>query len=246
MCKRAGMAITQCPDELTSSSEEITELAVKKKQTRGLNFEEFAKFVEEFKSESDRAAVILGAAKLDLLLYQVLQQFFAPTTGAKDELLDGDAPLGTFSAKITLANRLGLIDNEFTRSLQFVRRIRNAFAHEVSGCSLNSGAHRDRVKELVAQLKHKKAFVAIRESYFGGNDEPSENFRTALAVLVARLDVLLGHIETIDCSHAMPILSKSMLAMGEVENSMRRPKLKPATPTKKTTQSKAGQAGTGS
>lgn len=206
-----------------------------KKEGRGFDTADFEKFIDEFKGESDRAAVILGAAKLDLLLYQVIQQHLAPSVSSKDELLDGDSPLGTFSAKIMIAYRLGLIDQEFTRSLQFVRRIRNSFAHEVSGCTLNSGSHRDRVKELVAQLKHKNAFIKIRQLKFDGKDEPSGNFRTALAFLVARLDVLLNHIDPIDCSNAISILSKSALAMGEVENPRNKPKAKPRRAVKKKT-----------
>lgn len=189
-----------------------------KKLTRSIDVEDFIKFVDEFKGESDRAAVILGAAKLDLLLCQTLQQYLAPNTGSKDELLDGDSPLGTFSARVMIANRLGLIDDEFTRALQLIRKIRNSFAHETSGCSLNSGSHRDRVKELVTQLKHKNAFILVREKKFDGKDEPSENFRTALAFLVARLNVLLNHIESVDCSKALCIFSESHLAMGEVLN----------------------------
>lgn len=189
-----------------------------KKSARSIDIEEFIKFVDEFKGESDRAVVILGAAKLDLLLCQILQQYMAPSTGSKDELLDGDSPLGTFSAKILIANRLGLIDNEFTRALQLIRKIRNSFAHEISGCTLDSGSHRDRVKELVAQLKHKNAFIFLRGKKFGGKDEPSGNFRTVLALLVVRLEMLLNRIETVNCSGALCIFSKSQLAMGEVEN----------------------------
>lgn len=219
----------------------------KQKAGRGFDAADFEKFVDEFKTESDRAAVILGAAKLDLLLYQIIQQYLAPNTGGKDELLDGDSPLGTFSAKIMLANRLGLIDNEFTRSLQFVRKIRNSFAHEVSGCTLNSGSHRDRVKELVAQLKHKNAFILIRKAKFDGKDEPSENFRTALAFLVVRLDVLLSHIETIDCSKALKILNKAALDMGEVDNPRKKPKTSVGSThrTKKLTDQSSGPAEAG-
>lgn len=193
-------------------------MSTTKKPDRSISEAEFKAFFEEFKSESDRAAVILGAAKLDLLLYQIIQQFLAPATGGKDELLDGDAPLGTFSAKIMLTNRLGLIDNEFTRALQFVRRIRNSFAHEVTGCTLDSGSHRDRVKEMVAQLKHKNFFIAIRANFFDGDDTPSANFRTAMAFLVVRLEHLLNHTETVGTSAAVSIFSKAMLDKGEVEN----------------------------
>jgi hypothetical protein len=201
-----------------NKKKEIESDSKEKTKKRSFDIDDFVKFIDEFKCESDRASVILGVAKLDLLLYQIIQQFLLPCTGSKDELMDGDSPLGTFSAKIMLANRLGLIDNEFTRSLQLVRKIRNSFAHEVSGCSLDSGSHRDRVKELVTPLKHKNAFLSIRKISFDDRDTPSTNFRTALAILVGRLDVLLTHIEPIDSSLAFPIFGAGALNMGEIES----------------------------
>jgi hypothetical protein len=63
-------------------------------------------FLIEYRKESDRAAVIVGAAALDNLLHQILQAFLRPNTGARDELLDGDSPLGTFSARIMVSHCL--------------------------------------------------------------------------------------------------------------------------------------------
>ncbi len=147
-------------------------------------------FVSEFEAESDRAAVILGAAKLDLLLYQVLGRVFSPPPTGIDELLDGDAPLSTFSAKINLAHRLGLIDAPFARALHLVRRIRNAFAYELSGSSLNSSAHKDRVKELLMPFRglpfvqeFEKAFLAERKQ-----SGLSAEFRTVLGIMIGRLE----------------------------------------------------------
>ena len=65
---------------------------------------EFTAFVKEFYKEKDRAAVILGVAKIDAQLYQVLQKFLCPCPSSKDELLDGDGPLSTFQFQ----NSLGL------------------------------------------------------------------------------------------------------------------------------------------
>lgn len=67
-----------------------------------MTIDEFAEFVTEFKKESDRAAVILGAAKLDLLLYQIITKVLRPNASSNDDLFDGDAPLSTFHAKIHL------------------------------------------------------------------------------------------------------------------------------------------------
>lgn len=56
------------------------------------------------------------------------------------------SPLSIFSAKIHLCYRMGLIDSAIARTLHLIIKIRNNFAHEVTGCKLDSGSHRDRVK----------------------------------------------------------------------------------------------------
>jgi DNA-binding MltR family transcriptional regulator len=93
------------------------------------DFEAWADILDAFATESDRAAVVLAVAKLDELLAELLQRVFRPSATAQDELLDIEKPLGTFSAKIHISYRLGLIDASFARALHLVRRIRNSFAH---------------------------------------------------------------------------------------------------------------------
>ncbi len=59
-------------------------------------FEDFNSFVQEVGEESDRAAVILGAAKIDQLLYHMLQQHPADAGVDPADLqidFDQDAPL---------------------------------------------------------------------------------------------------------------------------------------------------------
>ena len=90
----------------------------------------FGALIEEFKKESDRAAVILEVARLDILLYQLLVSVLLPSVTKDDVLFDGEGPLSTFNAKIDLAYRLGLIDDKFAHALHMVRKIRNSFAHE--------------------------------------------------------------------------------------------------------------------
>lgn len=151
-------------------------------------FAEFARFAEDFKAESDRAAVILGAAKLDMMLFQILQARLVPCATGKDELLEGDNPLGIFSARINMAFRLGIITAEFARALHLIRRIRNSYAHEFSGVSLSSGAHRDRVRELVLPFVSHRGFLWILKRFFGNNRSPATEFRAAVAMLCLRLE----------------------------------------------------------
>ena len=153
------------------------------------DMDRFFKFLGEFNQESDRAAVILGAARLDETLYQLLSATLVPSTSARDELLDSDGPLGTFSARIHVAYRLGLLDAEMTRALHLVRRIRNSFAHEVGGCTLDTGAHADRVKELAAPFRRYKQYAEAR-SWLDKQEHSglSAEFRTIIAVLSLRIE----------------------------------------------------------
>jgi DNA-binding MltR family transcriptional regulator len=152
------------------------------------DFERHFRFIQEFNTESDRAVVILGAAKIDQLLCELLTATLLPVTGSKDELLDSDGPLATFSARIGLCHRLGLIDAEFTRSLQQIRRIRNAFAHEVSGCSLTVGAQADRVRELAKHLRSRPIYETVRKVSAKDHAGLSAEFRAVVAMLISHLD----------------------------------------------------------
>jgi DNA-binding MltR family transcriptional regulator len=113
----------------------------------------FKVFAEEFEKESDRAAVILVSAKLDELLHLALTKKLLPCPTAQDDLLRTDGPISSFSSRITLAHRLGLIDDAFAKTLHLIRRIRNDFAHESAGAQLSSGSHADRIRNLFLPFK---------------------------------------------------------------------------------------------
>ena len=164
----------------------------------------FREFVNEFRDESDRAAVLLGAAKLDQILFQLLQRRLLPSTTGRDSLLDGDSALGTFSARINACHRLGLIDGEYARALHLIRRIRNVFAHEVSGCSIRTGGHRDRVRDLEAPFRPYPQYAIFRKHFFEGLEGPEYTFRAVLALIVGRLEIALERVIPISESSTEP------------------------------------------
>lgn len=166
----------------------------------------FGHFVEEFRAESDRAAVILGAAQLDLLLYQLIQKVLLPTASSRDELLDSDGPLGAFSSRINMAHRLGLIDTPFARALHLVRKIRNTFAHEPTSSSLSVGAHRDRVRELTAPFIAKPGFDRFHSVFFGEERNPSNDFRCTLGIMAVRLEAAFDDCRTLTDAHAWTLV----------------------------------------
>lgn len=158
---------------------------------------ELATFIDEFKNESDRATVILAAAKMDSLLAQLLDRYFLPYTGNRDELLEGDSPLSTFSARINTCCRLGLIGQNFAKTLHLVRRIRNAFAHEVVGISLESGPHADRLNSLLLPIRNLPVFTGLRNEFIGG-PSPANDFRACVALVISRLQVILEELQQVN------------------------------------------------
>lgn len=162
-----------------------------------VNNEDIIKFFLEFLGESDRSAVILGTAKLDQMLCNLLTSFLLPNISSADELFDGDGPLSSFHSRILLAHRLGLIDIYFVRALHLIRRIRNSFAHETSGGTLDT--HKDRIRELRMLFKYDELYdrfktLCLKEQKDKGT---STDFRCALIMMETRLEGAIAHISQI-------------------------------------------------
>lgn len=193
-----------------------------KKEHLDPDFILFDRWLEEFRDEHDRAAVILGAARLDLALRHLLSALLLPASSGTDELLDTERPLSSFSSRINAAYRLGLIDRQFARALHLVRKIRNDFAHEAVGASLDSGAHRDRVRELAAPFLSAQGFSEYRERAFPKATHSSQVFRAALSILVIRLNGALTAVVPVTDSTAYsmvpPVWASEALAKEATKN----------------------------
>ena len=120
---------------------------------RGEIVRSFTKLMDEVGSESVRGRVILVAAEIGDLLRQVIRRALLRCGAKEDDLLDGDRPLSTLSARITVARRLGLIDDDFAAVLHLVRKVRNSFAHERSSASLTTGRTSDQVRSVVERAE---------------------------------------------------------------------------------------------
>jgi DNA-binding MltR family transcriptional regulator len=100
---------------------------------------------EEFKGDSDRAAAIVGASYLDELLKEVLLDYLVEDTNKNDkELFSGNGPLSTFSSRINLSYRIGVISENERKMLHGIRGIRNEFAHKLSGASFTDESIKQR------------------------------------------------------------------------------------------------------
>lgn len=114
------------------------------------NLESFWPYLEGLNSESHRGQVLITAGFLEEQLKKILLAFMLDVPEAMKLLEGGNAPLGTFSARIDGAFTLGLITKNEHGDLTLIRRIRNEFAHELS-TSFDTPS----IKSRCAQLHHR-------------------------------------------------------------------------------------------
>ena len=88
--------------------------------------------------QDDRAMVLSLAAFAEDTLGRLLLVYLRESKQAK-ELVEGfNAPFGTLSTRIKGAFTIGLLTKEQYEDLEIGRRVRNAFAHDWEGVSLES------------------------------------------------------------------------------------------------------------
>jgi hypothetical protein len=139
-------------------------------------------------SGSDRACAVLAGAVLDDRLMQLLERFLLPPIKkSEDRLLGRGGALDSFSARIELARRLNLVANEISKSLDWVREIRNDAAHREQ-FSFQDSKNRDRVDNIIGALELTARGPGL---LVGRYASPKGHFIACTAMLVARL-----HIET--------------------------------------------------
>jgi len=156
------------------------------------------KFADQFAKESDRAKVILSASMLETALDNLIRARLVPTPSSEDSLLDGAyAPLSSFSAKIDMANRLGLVSTKFARDLHLIRRIRNEFAHDIESCDFGDTAIHNRCMELARSSALGKRDPDLRESYEQG---PRGDFLLTVAWMLYHLFDFLEEIKPLEAA----------------------------------------------
>jgi len=123
------------------------------KNDSALNSERLAEnlgfFYYQMDGESDRGAVIVSVSLIDELLTNLVKAKLAPSLEKSDELFDASfSPFGSFSAKIDLAYRIGVIEPNVRKSLHLLRKIRNDFAHLIDVKGFDDSSTQDRIREL--------------------------------------------------------------------------------------------------
>ena len=106
------------------------------------------KSFEEIFESDDRTAVIVSGSILDEILKRMLLSYLIPNKKIEEKLLDGMAPLSTFSARINMLFFLGLITKHQFDDLNLIKKIRNMAAHHIEGIDLEKDMFKDMIRSL--------------------------------------------------------------------------------------------------
>ncbi|MEZ8821139.1 hypothetical protein AB4562_18660 [Vibrio sp. 10N.222.54.A1] len=109
----------------------------------------FEEMINILQGESDRGAVLIAASTLELALEELLKARLVDSPNRKDVIFEHNGPLGTFSSKIQLSYRIGLISKQQMLMFNTFREIRNIFAHSSSSLTLEAPQIRDKLNAAV-------------------------------------------------------------------------------------------------
>jgi mannitol operon repressor len=92
---------------------------------------DFREFLDVLNKESERGAALISAAMIDDLLGRCIRSFLLDHKDVEPLLEGFNAPLGSLSARTVGAFALGLLSTDEYNDCQYIRKVRNAFAHDV-------------------------------------------------------------------------------------------------------------------
>lgn len=110
-----------------------------------------SKFVREVSNKGPRTCAILWGVFFDTLLELALSIHLGAvherqlSNREKDDLFGPDMQLGSFSSKITMAYSLKLITPRIRTKLDYIRQIRNVYAHTIQPIPFSRKELRDAI-----------------------------------------------------------------------------------------------------
>ncbi|ANP65621.1 MULTISPECIES: DUF4145 domain-containing protein [Vibrio] len=111
---------------------------------------DYGQVVDILKGESDRGAVLIAASMIDVALENLIKEKLVDSDKKRDPIFEHNGSLGTFSSKIEISYRLGLITSKQQLMFNTFRKLRNVFAHSSTPLSLDDGPIRDQLEAMFA------------------------------------------------------------------------------------------------
>lgn len=135
------------------------------------------------RDHDDRGLILSLAAFAEEALGRLIEAFMLPVQASKDLLAGFNAPLGTFSSRIKTSYALGLINEEQFKDLEYLRKIRNEFAHAWEHVSLS--------QEKLASMARNMSFSYLDDDFPETN---ADKVRTSITALLTDLSSMAQQI----------------------------------------------------
>ena len=160
---------------------------------------QFDELIDEIIDErNERSLIILCSSIIDEQLYNILDLYLMkPAKKKEDDLLKGDNPLATFSSRIKVIYRLGLIDNSFREILDNVRKVRNLCAHSVE-LKLNKAPIKDHISNLRKSIIGRETYTLTRKRYFEDKTDETNEVKSIFVTICVILEAIINTITEID------------------------------------------------
>jgi hypothetical protein len=154
--------------------------------TGDLDMDSLNRFQAVVRQQDDRGLALSLAAFTEETLARLLLTYLREGKQSK-ELVEGfNAPLGTLATRMKAAYAVGLLTDDQYRDLEIARKIRNEFAHDWEGVSLD----RQDIKAMIGQLK---GYTFDQKPIEGG---PRERLLISVSTILAELRVqITQHIK---------------------------------------------------
>lgn len=150
---------------------------------------QFDELVDEILDErNDRSLIILCSSIIDEQLYSILHAYLKKPK-KDDDLLKGDNPLSTFSSRIKMMYRIGLIDNSFREILDNIRKIRNLSAHSVE-LNISKSPIRDHINTLKKSIIDKPTYELTKKRFFENNINNSNELKSLFVTICVILEAI--------------------------------------------------------
>lgn len=140
---------------------------------KDIQFDHHNDMAQRFHLESDRGAAVLAGSYVENVIGKFLGHKMKDKSVA-NELFDSNGPLSTFSQRILIAHAFGFLSSSTCASLNYIKKIRNHFAHHPFDASFDLSPVKDWGDELIK-------LVPLRE----GQEETRDEFTRRNAYLIS-------------------------------------------------------------
>lgn len=165
---------------MTAPASEQLPLEEQEGSLRNLN-----RFMRLLRDHDERALVLSLATFLEDTLGRLLLAYFRDCKATR-ELVEGfNAPLGTLGARIKAVYAFGLATEEQFRDMEILRKVRNQFAHNWEGVSME----RNDIAAMIGQLS---GYTFDQHSIVGG---PKDRLRETMTSCCVELHLFFTRIE---------------------------------------------------